>query len=790
MAARSALLSSVLATVLATLLLAGGNAVAQDTLAGLGHVRGYTDVVFDTTKERYDILVDASRPDDPAANRYRTIQAAYAAAPAGTRERPTVIGILPDVYQLGGTATEPGLTITKPNITLMGLTRDRRSVVLADNRGNKQGAANNGFTMIVDADGFSAINLTILNYCNVDYDYPGDPSKSLKRRSGVITQAVAIQMSGDRHVYSHVAILSRLDTMFNRTKRSYFTNAYLEGTDDYLGAPGVSVWEESEINFIEGGGILFAGGTTFIRTRFRAVKPMQFYKVPVAPVALVDSTLPDAPLAWFGWRAPPQSEASLTYRTKTDAGRPVDLIDSIVGPERRTLSRELTPDESLAFNPWNQLRWAPDGNDDGWDPAGARAKFEGQGIRPYRIKLANGVARIRTGEAPVEIAAQVLPKGATGRVRWSSSSPLVKLSATEGDRVVVTATNTGERTQIATIRALADNGFSSVAQVTVDPAYRPAPALVAAPKLQTISDGLSVAYALAGSTGRHDQSLVTWFACADAACARPQRVAVSRGNEPLRTLKISGNLAGRYVMAEVQPKTDLSQPGPAVRTMPIKAPATAPATAVLDPRAQPDSTAVDRWEGDWSLTGAWSSQAPFEDQTHWGLRAGDKDNTLLYVGRPSAGDMDVTVAFDTDKLEGQGFSIAGSPQDDGRPRADILFKYDPATRDGYALRFWRSTRSATAVVFQLYRIKDGHGAPISGEDQLTGVIKPTTTIQISVRGDQVTVKGSNTADDDALNLTGTIEPNNHAAAGLYWTASRPSGSVVLRGLSVAYPGRP
>jgi hypothetical protein len=124
--------------------------------------------------------------------------------------------------------------------------------------------------------------------------------------------------------------------------------------------------------------------------------------------------------------------------------------------------------------------------------------------------------------------------------------------------------------------------------------------------------------------------------------------------------------------------------------------------------------------------------------------------------------MDVTVAFDTDKLEGQGFAIAGSPEDDGRPRAEILFKYDPATRNGYALRFWRTTRSATACVFQLYKVTDGHGTPI-GEQRLTGVIKPTTTIRIAVRGAQVTVKGANTADGETLDLSGAWSPTRMAA---------------------------
>ena len=59
--------------------------------------------------------------------------------------------------------------------------------------------------------GFTAVNLTILNYCNVNCEYPGDSSKNLTERSSVITQA-ATQTSGDRHIFGYVALLSKLDT--------------------------------------------------------------------------------------------------------------------------------------------------------------------------------------------------------------------------------------------------------------------------------------------------------------------------------------------------------------------------------------------------------------------------------------------------------------------------------------------------------------------------------------------------------------------------------------------------
>ncbi len=56
---------------------------AQDTLVGMGKINGYTGVVFDTRGQRYDLLVDGNlKVDDPAAKRFPTVEAAYAAAPA------------------------------------------------------------------------------------------------------------------------------------------------------------------------------------------------------------------------------------------------------------------------------------------------------------------------------------------------------------------------------------------------------------------------------------------------------------------------------------------------------------------------------------------------------------------------------------------------------------------------------------------------------------------------------------------------------------------------------------
>src|SRR5581483_5554343 len=107
---------------------------AQDSTPAAGEPITPTD----PTTLTYDYLVDGNlTADDPANRKFATLQAAYSAAPEGTADQPTVIGIAPNVYLLPGATSGASLDITKNYITLLGLTNNRRSVVLADNRGNQ-----------------------------------------------------------------------------------------------------------------------------------------------------------------------------------------------------------------------------------------------------------------------------------------------------------------------------------------------------------------------------------------------------------------------------------------------------------------------------------------------------------------------------------------------------------------------------------------------------------------------------------------------------------------------------
>ncbi|HEY4363737.1 MAG TPA: pectinesterase family protein [Bryobacteraceae bacterium] len=785
---------------LLAVLITGTFAQAQD------NVRGTVEPIvasIDPSKLAYDILVDGTLDrDDPANLKFKTVQAAYAAARPGTEEKRTVIGIKPNVYFLPASEPRtPSLKVTKNYITFLGLTNNRRSVVLADNRGLMQGAEDDGYILDVDAVGFTLKNLTIINFCNTDYEYPGDPSKNLTKRSNVITQAVALQASGDKHVYENVALLSRLDTMFLRTGRSYFKNVYIEGTDDWMGGGQISYWEDSTLVYPNGSGVMSASNVVFRNCRFEATRGMQFYKAEYTgaarPNVLIDSTLPVAspqsPVAWIRGKAAPRPNVfSLTYRNKDSAGRPAVIYDSNEGEPKFTYSRELSDAELRAYNPWNLLRAAPNGVLDNWDPAGVRQQFEaaGEGSLVYRMALIGSGTTIRTRGAPTTIGATVTPdRASTTPITWSTPSELISLSRTTGPNVVVTARNTTDQPQWVPISAAAPNGYHVTAYVYAEPSYISSPAITSAPKLDPPRNGtISVAYTL-NLAQREDQSLVSWSICEDSACSQSHAVAVSRGNQPLKSLPLLPGFAGKFIRVAVQPKIEISEAGPAVYAIssaPVATSDVPSANVSLNFRNLVTDPGQSYAPGQWTILGPWTVAAEPELVNGYGARSGNAPASLLYQEDVERGDMQVDLVMTPDKTAGQGFSIPGSPSETGERNlhSDVYIKYDPRTKNGYALRFWRTTQSASECMFQLYKVVNGIGSPLDDRQVLSGVLKPNTTMTLKIIGNKFTVDATNTGHDDPLHLEGTVAPNRFGGAGVFW----PGGSAnAYSRIDVTYP---
>ncbi len=752
----------------------------------------------------YDYLVDGDlAQDDPANKKFKTLQAAYQAAPAGTEAKPTVIGIKPNVYQLPGGNSGASMTLNKNWITLLGLTNNRRTVVLADNRGHAEGAADNGYILNVNCTGFTARNLTILNYCNCDYEYPGDPAKNLKMRNPTITQAVALQAAGDKHVYENVALLSRLDTMFLQTTRSYFKNVYIEGTDDFIGGGQMSVWDGCEVYFPTGSGVMSSTDVIFMNTRFEAARGFQLYKAEfngaARPSALINCVVPEGTakgaVAWVRGKTPPRpGRYSLTYHVQDAKGNPATLFDDSTGAQGLGYSRELSDQEALAFNPWNLLR----GNDD-WDPANCKAKVEaaGQGNLIYGVGLNNGGASIRTGGSAATIAATVTPARAADRsITWSTESKLVTLNRTSGPNITVTANNTTGKPEYVPIQAKAANGFYATAWIYVEPKYIDPPVIAAGRpvKVNAPANGkVSVSYSLAPAD-HADQSVITWYLCDDANGAGAREVAVSRGNVPLKEYALTSGAIGKYVRVRIEPKHEISDPGRPVfasADKPIAAGDVTLTTVAPDMRnfvVTPNNAYA---SGMWTVTGTWTSASGDEFPGGWGVRVGSQGAMLLYQQDAEFGDMQVDLVMLPEKTGGQGFGGPGSSADgNNNQKADIFIKYDPRTRNGYSLRIWRTTESASKCMFQFFKITNGAGAPVSNKTAYTGVFKPSTTMTLKVVGDKISAAARNDVDGETLSLEDTIVPNKLGGAGVYWSGSVPRGnSIVYDQIKISYPGK-
>ena len=635
-------------TLLFVLSIVGGSSGrAQDNERG-----GVEPIVssIDPASLTYDYLVDGSlAQDDPAAKKFRTLPAAYAAAPAGTPEKPTVIGLRPNVYLLPGRAPRgPSLSIQKDYLTLLGLTNDRRTVVLADNRGMMQGADDDGYILDVNATGFTAKNLTIINYCNADYEYPGDPTKNLSKRSEVITQGVALQAAGDKHVYENVALLGRLDTMFLRTTRSYFKNVYIEGTDDWMGGGQISVWEDCTLVYPTGHGVMSASGIVFFRCRFEADRGMQFYKAEFRsaerPNALIDCILPvnsaRSEVSWVRGVAPPRpSQLSLTYRNRDAHGAPAVIRDCTVGAPAYTYSRELSARERTAFNSWNLLRAAPNASADDWDPTGTKSAEEaaGEGNLAYRIALTGGSPSIRTGGPGATIGAAVTPLRARGgAIAWSTDSALVSLSGPTGPAISVTGRNATDRAEWVSVRATAPDGFYVTSYVYVEPRYLDPPAMTAGPTLVAPADGKArVDYTL-DLGGKEDESLVSWFVCDDAAGSSPRKIAVSRGDWPLREIPLTPGDVGKYLKVVIQPKHRISDPGPGIAA--IAPNPVAPGdvrSSTVSPHFRnfvPEPNA-DYVSGRWTVLGTWTVVSGDNLVAGYGIRPSTPGALLYQQGR-------------------------------------------------------------------------------------------------------------------------------------------------------------
>jgi polygalacturonase len=171
---------------------------------------------------------------------FSSIQRAIDVAPASG----AVISIGPGVYR-------EVLKIGKPNIHLRSPYSDAaKTVIVFDNSAGTSGGTSKSATVTVDGNHFTAENLTFANDFN--RTHPQLPQGS---------QALAINVTGDRAVFRNMRFLGNQDTVYAAKNRQYFANCYIEGNVDFIFGDARAVFENCEIhsNRKEGGYITAQG---------------------------------------------------------------------------------------------------------------------------------------------------------------------------------------------------------------------------------------------------------------------------------------------------------------------------------------------------------------------------------------------------------------------------------------------------------------------------------------------------------------------------------------------------
>ncbi len=145
------------------------------------------------------------------------------------------------------------LPSTKTNVILEGEDRDSTILTYDDYAGKNNLGTSKSYSVAIDADDFTAINITFQNTIKNDGTH------------GSGEQAVALRVNGDRQQYYNCRLLGYQDTYYTwggrGTGRIYMKNCYIEGSVDFIFGRDIVLFDSCGIHINREGGTLTAAST-------------------------------------------------------------------------------------------------------------------------------------------------------------------------------------------------------------------------------------------------------------------------------------------------------------------------------------------------------------------------------------------------------------------------------------------------------------------------------------------------------------------------------------------------
>ncbi|HUI06116.1 MAG TPA: pectinesterase family protein [Verrucomicrobiae bacterium] len=311
---------------------------------------GYSAVLFVLSVELHaqtNLFVAAD-----GSARFKTVQEAVMAVPAGSADNPVVIHLKPGVYK-----ERIYIQREKQFFHLVG-ENAARTVLAYDLHAKLKGLDGEPIgtfrtpSTTIDADDFTAENITFEN------------------SAGPIAQALAIRIDGDRAVFRNCRFLGWQDTILANRGRQYFENCYIAGHVDFIFGGATAFFEGCHIHCLKDGFITAAStpqaqryGFVFSNCKIDGERGVKTYLGrpwrDFAAVTWLNTEMSDVvrPEGWDNWRLP-EREQTVRYAEFNSTGPGAN-------PSARVpWSRQLTAAEAMTLVPENVLN-----GPDGWNPA-------------------------------------------------------------------------------------------------------------------------------------------------------------------------------------------------------------------------------------------------------------------------------------------------------------------------------------------------------------------------------------------------------------------------------------
>ena len=674
---------------------------------------------------RLDAGMKEQQPEKMLFN--NTVDAFMSIPPHGT----TTIEVAPGVYWLDDpddpqVRTSPSglpfaVTVRTDTLRMLGLSGNPENTVFAVNRGQTQGAIGNYTMMHFIGHEVEAENITFGNYCNVDLDYPDNPSLSRPARSKAVVQAQIAICERTQTVRMHnCRFISRLNLCpFVGAQQAYFSDCHFECTDDALN--GSAFYRHCTFLFFSPRPFYATGptGAIFydcdIHTR---VTDTQYLTKAGGPVTMINTRWhASSDSLDIQWSKDDQPYYVCYASGITLNGKPVDI------DHRR---------------PWRTV-WCDNPMHRYLIPEPAVTNH----YPPWGRELTIHTRMVEWGQRPEEAPKQF-------EQHYFRENPSFRA--------------------VHDTLMIEHDGMRAIAAVNIDGQVYVAPDFLVAPRLKMRKGKLHVTYRLSDDSAPKDaetnvdNSIITWYKMLDDGKIFPVRrgrvgeVAGIDYMEPFAD-EVLVSVVPKYLDTEAGYKYEARA---YLELKPGKAKTTGPLMIDTDFRdvpceVAPDLCQTDVWQMDchkpadteryaWSADNSrpsWRFGTAPDGAVGEGLVTASRGARLWYTPSSSTGDS-VTLELWADpcKTAGQGFGSATGQY------FDIGIGFDIQTLTGFVLRIERSPDYDHAVLFTICRYENGLTTPVS-ESVPSDCFRTGFHLTLSQKGNKLHVKAERNMPDGA-----------------------------------------